>query len=544
MEAYRSAFFSPGTGLFGFGRKLKDASGKLQPLTDVYGRFIKIVEENGKKVEKVVATAEEADQVDLDVFNMFSDIITNYASILKPIVDNLYLLWDPMQGIADVLRKARIVSTEVLQSFRYYTKGMEDIANGIKDEGLKEQFLGTKNFRASLLTIANLFTEMGILSETDFTKYQKIITDIHATPQKLGEVLKSFVSTFFDSDAAYNVGKFFGELVKAFGESLSDMTGFFAKLGTTQLAQGFMAGIGPDGVSVITKIFKDIYTLLLNAAKAILPLIPWQVYATAAAGIVIPAVIASLGIKLADGIVGMILRMKDMALAGLSGGGGNEVAAALKRNRITQGGAGVGSGLARVTENLTGFRITRGGEGVGSGAGRVTQGGAGVGSGRARVTQGRIGFGERLRAFAGRAGQAPATISGYLGAAMPTLDDLLGKFKGLVSLLDEVLWSLKTGFMGALRAVPDYIFDVIEGNRNPFYRLGAAFQRLGDIVRKVDDIFIRMVEGNLRPMDVLAEGASRARGAAKGIGVRILAIGKRPVGAARGGLGAKLGGGR
>lgn len=545
MEAFRSAFFSPGTGFLGFGRKLKDATGAMQPLTDVYGRFIKVTEENGEVTETVVATAGQASQASMDVFNMFSDIVVNYANIIRPIVDNLYMLWDPLQGIAEALRSVRVLSIKVWNTFRSYAKFLDGIAEGISDEKLKESFLSTKGLRTTLITLANLFTDLGVLSEGQFSTIFKALKDPKTTIEQIGGILKDIVTTFFKSDAAFGVGKFFGEVIKAFGTGLSELTGFAKGLGTSKLAEGFMAGLGDDGIGVIQKIFVDIYELLFEAAKAILPLIPWQFYATAAAGIVIPAVVASLGIALANGIVGMLIRIKDVALSALARGGGEgEIAAALKRNKITQGGAGVGSGLANVTENLTGFRITRGGDGVGTGAARsrVTQGGAGVGSGTARVTQGRIGFGERLRAFAGRAGQAPATISGYLGAAMPTLNDLIGKFRGLGSLMDETLWSRGTGFMAALRAVPDYIFDIIEGNRNPFYRLGAAFQRLANIVAKADDVFIRLLEGNLSARGMLREGLSRAGGAAKGIGVRILGIGRRSIGAARGGLGALLGG--
>jgi hypothetical protein len=432
LEAYQSAFFSPGTGLFGFGRKLEAGTNKMQPLTDVYGRFIRIVERNGKKVEEVVKTAEDAQQVDMDVFNMFSDIVTNYATILKPIVDNLYLLWDPMESIADVLREARIISINILQSFRNYVAGLEDFANkNIAEGDSKNAFLATKNFRAALLTISNIFTELGVFSEADFSKFQKMIIDPKASIGDLGNILKSFATTFFDSEVAFNIGKFFGELVKAFGQSLSDMTGFFSGLSTSQLAQGFMAGLGKDGIKVITKIFEDIYNLLFNAAKAILPLIPWQVYALAAAGIVIPAIIASIGVSFANGIVGMLLRMKELALSKLTAP--KAAAEAFNKVKITSGGAGVGSGRGRVTGASSRNVTTSGGSSIPGQA--PSRGGA-------RVTTGRGGM-SRFTKFM-------RSALGMDGATKSVFGELFGGGKGLKGLKGDGLKGLFGRGIGGL----------------------------------------------------------------------------------------------
>jgi hypothetical protein len=345
MEAFRSAFFSPGTGFLGFGRKLKDATGKMQPLTDVYGRFIQVSMKNGQIIEKVVDTAEQASQGSLDVFNMFSDIIVNIAEIIKPVVDNLSLLWDPLQMLAEPLRKARIVTIELLQTFRNYTKGIDDIAKTISDEGLKENFLATKSLRASLLTITNLFTEMGVLSEGDFERLRGIIIDPKQGIEQLGTVLQSLTKTFFDSDAAKQVGVFVGKIVTSVLQALSGMTGFASGLGTSKLAEGFMEGFGTEGEAALKKIFTDIYKLLFNAAAAILPKIPWWVYASAAATVLIPAAIAGAGMIIGQGMATLVGRFASFISGKLLGCGPKFLSTMLPNVcGMDPGGGGGGSG--------------------------------------------------------------------------------------------------------------------------------------------------------------------------------------------------------
>ena len=403
LEAYRSAFFSPGTGLFGFGRKLKDASGKLQPLTDVYGRFIRTVEENGKKVEQVVKTAEEADQVDLDVFNMFSDIISNYAAILKPIVDNLHLIWDPLQGIANALRQARIVSIEVLQTFRNYVAGLEKFAEGITDKGLKNSFLSTKSLRATLLTITNLFTELGVLSEADFSKFRNMIIDPKATIDDLGGVLKSLADTFFNSEAATEVGKFFGNILREVVIVLADITDFGKMLGKSNLASGFAEGFGEKGFKALERMFTNIYDMIFSAIgkaiSAIPPSILLKIAGYALAGSLVVAGIAGLGMAIGAGVAKL--------LGMLAASVGQKIAS--------------GSMLANCLSNLTGLTCGAAGGGAGRGTQRNSQLrnrrdrmnfllGAG---GEERATRRGLSLKERLRSarqtsYAGPIGPLPA----------------------------------------------------------------------------------------------------------------------------------------
>ena len=329
MEAYRSAFLSPEHGLLGFGRKLGDETNKmdklLQPMTNEFGQFVEEYVENGKKLYRVVQYADQASQVSLSVFEQFADIISNYATIIKPIVDNLYLLWDPLVGLSEVMKDARIVSTQLLGLFRTYDDALKREVEALEAAGLKEQAksLGmTRSLRSSLLTLFDIFTDLGAFSEQDFEKYRAMIIDPSKGIKDLANLVKTAVTTFFDSDAGFNAGKFVGDLLREVAVSLSEFTGFISQLGTSQLVSGFMAGFGEEGVKAVEKIFRDIYTLLIDAAKAIIPLIPWQVYALAAAGVIIPAAVSGLAMAFAQGITEMLSKMGEFALGKIAKKGG------------------------------------------------------------------------------------------------------------------------------------------------------------------------------------------------------------------------------
>jgi hypothetical protein len=396
-EAYRSAFFDPETGLFGFGRKIGEAT---EPMTNAFGQFVRIVNKNGKKIEEIVASADLADKVQLSVFEMFADILSNYGSILKPIVDNLYLLWDPMIGLKDVLADARIISTQILGAFREYNEALTEYANTITDEGARNKYLSTRTLRASLLTINEIFNDLGIIGDTDFQAVAKQVTDPKAGIKDLGNILSSTLDTFFKSDAAYNVGKFVGEMLRAVVDSLSDMTGFFASLGKTKLASGFMAGFGGDGVQKLQKLFTDIYKLLFDAAAAIIPMIPWQVYAAAAAGLVIPAAVAALGMAIGGGLAQLLGRMGENAL---------EYMSKLGKKKVLPGKGG--------------FPLTGSGVGI-TRSGGTSKAGQVPGKGGAKVTQGRGGMnffqksGARLRGLVkpglGVGGEVESLLGGKL----------------------------------------------------------------------------------------------------------------------------------
>ena len=296
LESYRGTFFSPESGLLGFGRKLGEANKGTAPMIDEMGRYIRMYVKDGQQFFEVVKNASEATKENLSIFEMIGDLMANYGSILKPLADNLYLIFDPLSELGNVLQEARDYSIIVFQQFKNYAAGMENIAKGIGDSDLKNAFLQTKNFRASLLTLTNLFTNMGIFSEGDFSRLQKILIDPTKGMKDLGKVFNEIVSTFFNSEAAKELGVFFGTLLGTIAVELAKMTGFFAKkIGGGKLTEGFVTAFNAaGGQQAVIQIFEDIQKVLFDALMFVLSEIDWKVYLVAGGLLVIPALIQGL----------------------------------------------------------------------------------------------------------------------------------------------------------------------------------------------------------------------------------------------------------
>ena len=310
LESYRGTFFSPESGLLGFGRKLGEANKGTAPMIDEMGRYIRMYVKDGQQFFEVVKTASEATKENLSIFEMIGDLMANYGSILKPLADNLYLLFDPLSELGNVLQEARDYSIIVFQQFKNYAAGMDEIAKGLKDGSeVKNLFLQTKNFRASLETLANLFTNMGVLSEGDFSRLQKIIEDPTKGMGDLGKVFSEIVSTFFNSEAAKKLGEFFGILLATIAKEIAQMTGFISK----RLTGGtLMSGFGEafddaGGGKAVSQIFADIYKALFEALKVTLSKLPLEVYLFAGALLVIPVLVQGLAFKLFDVVEALAL---------------------------------------------------------------------------------------------------------------------------------------------------------------------------------------------------------------------------------------------
>jgi hypothetical protein len=306
LEAYRGAFFSPESGLLGFGRKLGEVNKGTAPMIDEMGRYIKVSIKDGQQFFEVVKTAGEATKENLSIFEMIGDLMANYGAILKPLVDNIGMIFDPLKQLGDVLQKARDYSIIVFGQFRNYAAGMGEIADGIKNSDLKNAFLQTKNFRASLLTLTNLFTNMGIFSEGDFSRLREILIDPTKGMKDLGKVFNEIVSTFFNSDAAKQLGEFFGTLLATIAVELSKMTGFFAnKVGGGKLMGGFTSAFNAaGGGEAVSKIFEDIFKIIFDNLYKIAMDAPWQAKVFAGAVLVLPVVAQGLGFALASGLLG------------------------------------------------------------------------------------------------------------------------------------------------------------------------------------------------------------------------------------------------
>ena len=290
LEAYKGAFFNPEVGFLGFGRKLTQGAAATSSMIDEMGNYVKIMKDGKEQI----ATE------NLSLFELIGDLMANYGAILKPLVDNLYLIFDPLKELGNVLSKAREYSIKLFHQFRNYVAGLE---------GLGKDFKGTTNFRASLLTLTNLFTNMGIFSETDFSRLQKILKDPNKSMGDLGKVFNEIVSTFFNSDAAKKLGEFFGTLLGTIAVELAKMTGFFAnRVGGGKLMGGIAGAFdAAGGGKAISQIFADIYKILFDALLKVLPKIPVEAYAFGAALLLIPVLVQGLAFKLFDVVEALVL---------------------------------------------------------------------------------------------------------------------------------------------------------------------------------------------------------------------------------------------
>jgi hypothetical protein len=128
-------------------------------------------------------------------------------------------------------------------------------------------------------------------------RYQRRYIQAHSNFE-ISRIFLPF-KTFFDSDAAKELGKFVGELIKSVIVVLSDMTGFASQMGTSKLAEGFMEGFGQDGIKALKKLFSDIYGLIFKALTTVLQKLPWEAYVLVGLALFIPASIAGVAMAIA-----------------------------------------------------------------------------------------------------------------------------------------------------------------------------------------------------------------------------------------------------
>jgi len=316
MEAFRSAFINPEIGFLGIGRKLKEFAPKL----NLYGQYI-------NKAGDVVETAAEAAKADIGIYEMFRDIIANFGAALMPIIDNLTLLWDPMKEIGESLKGAREYSVKFLKWFRNYNAGIQEYA---KDLGKadKEKVLSTRNLRASMATINNMFASMGVYGDAKFLEIAKQIKDPNVD---LGKVMSGLAETFFSSDAAKKLGEFVGTLLGTVLTQIAKATGFFSKrLKGDKLGAGFSAAFEKaGGIKALKDIFKDIYILLFEALKLAVKSIPPEAFVLAGTALLLRASIRAVTMEFGQKMATWIHSLGDIMMSDKNlkrGGGGKKTA--------------------------------------------------------------------------------------------------------------------------------------------------------------------------------------------------------------------------
>ena len=300
MEAFNSAFLNPEVGFLGIGRKLQ----AFAPKMNLYGQFI-------DKTGKVVEDAAFAAKADIGIYEMFRDIIANFGAVLMPIVDNLSAMWDPMRAIGEALQEARIFSSKFLTWFRNYDQGLKDYAKTLSKEDA-EKILSTRNLRASLATINNLFRQLGIFSSAEFKNIGTQLMDPSKGIKELGQIASSLMKTFFESDAAKKLGEFVGNLLGTIVVQISQMTGFLAKrLTGGKLGEGFGKAFEESGgVAALKQIFNDLYKLVWEAFVFAVKALPLDlILKVGLATILVPAAISGIGMMIGQFMTELISKL-------------------------------------------------------------------------------------------------------------------------------------------------------------------------------------------------------------------------------------------
>jgi hypothetical protein len=328
IETFNTAIFGKESGIFGLGRPLKGISKKMNE----FGQYV-------SRTGKAVSDASLAMEVDLPLYDIFKDAVTNLGQVLAPIVENLSILYDPFQSIAEVLEKARRVTGEVLRTFNYYLKGFEEFAKNTFSPLQMVQFneTGGARLRATVLAIGNLFRALGVLSNTDF---KGLVTQLKDPKANVGNIITDQITKFFDSEAATKLGEFVGKLLGTVLTEVAKVTGFISKrIGPGRLGAGIATGFNAAGGPLAFKnIFKDVFELLFKAIGAFLKVLPTQAYLLAGAAILIPAAIAGLAMSFSQFISKMIRGVATRCFSGR--------AAAAAAQQASCGAMGAGFGGA------------------------------------------------------------------------------------------------------------------------------------------------------------------------------------------------------
>lgn len=282
-QGFRSTILDPDTGLFGLGRNFKKIGKKLNS----YGQYVNAA---GKVVDDISQAADE----DLSLFEILRDVFSNIGQALLPIAEALPTIFDPLKSVANILMDARHYAAEFNRTFNMYRNGLLDLSKIKGNEFLKDSV----DVRASLSAVSNFLYQFGAIGKGDFESYGKQLLSKNLN---VGNMISTLVDKLLNSEIAYTIGEFLGTLIGTVISQVARVTGFISgKLGGNKLTGGFFAGFkSSGGEAAIRQIFSDIFTTMFKLAVQILPLIPWQVYALAAAAIVVPAALAGLSMSIA-----------------------------------------------------------------------------------------------------------------------------------------------------------------------------------------------------------------------------------------------------
>jgi hypothetical protein len=282
IQAIKSAFLDPESGLLGLGRKLDLAI----PRVDSLGRY---VDRHGK----VVAKAEDAFKDSASMFEILRQTVGGFVLPLTGILDILPQIYEPLTGLAKGFLDLRNVSQEFYNAFNSYTKWYEntaaefgkqaqaalDAGNKAEYERLskKSQAIAAKAKMGGTLNALNdLLKAFGAIDEAEYKSTANMLMDIeNVNPaQMLKKMFSDLFNSKFMEDLGEAIGSLIGGVLKAVGDLMSNAndlaeTGGFAK----GLKKGFEKAKGGQG---ITLIFKNLFSIIGKTLMTLFKSAPMQ----------------------------------------------------------------------------------------------------------------------------------------------------------------------------------------------------------------------------------------------------------------------------
>jgi hypothetical protein len=386
-----------------------------------------------------------------------------------------------------------------------------------------------------------------------------------------GAVLQDMVDKVLNSDIASSIGEMVGSVVGTVIAEVAKVTGLVSGRieKSNKLISGFQKGFkDAGGEEAFANIFKDVFTGMFNALKALFNVLPWQAKLLGALALVAPAIIQGGAMLLAESFGKLMMGMFKQGASLISSARLPGEAAKKLGDAVKAGAKVTSSGVGITTSGGT----SKAGQVPGKGA-KVTQGRGGMpfgvdwkGLGKAMLGIGgevESVFGTKLLEFLKKFQNFFAETGPSLTKATAALKGIGPKiavsFAGFTTLLKEIgdfitgdylyrkepilfdkfFFDLESSLTGKVRnlgttlknlltKVDDFYIGIIEGGINivddipgvdKIRNLGTTLKNL---LTKIDDVVIRILEGNINVLDDIVSGAkdlaSKGAQAVKGAG--------------------------
>ena len=287
IEAARSSFLDPDTGLFGLSRELN----VMIPKVNQFGQY---VDKNGK----VVATASEAVEEATSLFKILKETLANFAVPILELLGVLPQIFDSFAQIAEQFKGLREVSNRFFLAFNTYTNGFEDQAKSFFDAAskatdpkIKSQLERQANMlkeqassRGALGALNKAMLDFGAIGVKEYENNIKQLTDFDPkaiekfSEKGMAEMAKNLLGSLVNSDLVAviveTIGQALGAVIDtAFTAIDGILTGIESKTGNKLIdafSRGFSNIITPERANQIADIIDRLLTKLFNMAADII----------------------------------------------------------------------------------------------------------------------------------------------------------------------------------------------------------------------------------------------------------------------------------